>query len=201
MKHYNIPVFVPHRGCPNDCVFCNQKHITGIIKDLCEQEIREIVDEHLKTIPDGAHKEIAFFGGSFTGIDMELQRKYLSVAYEYIKKGVVIFCDDTERFAAQVLPKTVFGVCEEDSAAALMVFKNSGVAVISCGLGSKNTVTVSSISKNQMLIAFQRSFINIKGEVIEPREYRINLNKSYNTYSVLAAATALILNSIIPESI
>ena len=89
MKHYNIPVFVPHRGCPNDCVFCNQKHITGIIKDLSEQEIRDIVDEHLKTIPKDAHKEIAFFGGSFTGIDMELQRKYLSVAYEYIKKGDV----------------------------------------------------------------------------------------------------------------
>jgi len=80
---------VPHRGCPNDCVFCNQKHITGIIKDLSEQEIRDIVDEHLKTIPKDAHKEIAFFGGSFTGIDMELQRKYLSVAYEYIKKGDV----------------------------------------------------------------------------------------------------------------
>ena len=86
MKHYNIPVFVPHRGCPNDCVFCNQKHITGIIKDLTEQEIKDIVDEHLKTIPKDAHKEIAFFGGSFTGIDMELQRKYLAVAYEYIKK-------------------------------------------------------------------------------------------------------------------
>ena len=89
MKHYNIPVFVPHRGCPNDCVFCNQKHITGIIKDLTEQEIKDIVDEHLKTIPKDAHKEIAFFGGSFTGIDMELQRKYLAVAYEYIKRGDV----------------------------------------------------------------------------------------------------------------
>lgn len=118
-----------------------------------------------------------------------------------IKKGMVIFCDDTERFAAQDLPKTVFGICEEDCATALSVFKNSGVAVISCGLGSKNTVTVSSIGENQMLIAFQRSFINLKGEIIEPREYRINLTKSYNTYSVLAATTALILNSIIPETI
>lgn len=85
MKHYNIPVFVPHRGCPNDCVFCNQKHITGILKDITEEEIRAIVDEHLKTIPENAYKEIAFFGGSFTGIDMDLQRKYLKTAYEYVK--------------------------------------------------------------------------------------------------------------------
>lgn len=118
-----------------------------------------------------------------------------------IKKGVVIFCDDTGRFSSQRLPKTVLGICEEDCNAALNVFKNSGVAVISCGLCSKNTVTVSSISKNQLLIAFQRSFINLKGEVIEPREFQINLRKTYNTYSVLAAATALILNSIIPEII
>lgn len=89
MKHYNIPIFVPHRGCPNDCVFCNQKHITGIIKDITEEEIREIVDAHLETIPKEAHKEIAFFGGSFTGIDMDIQRKYLSLAYEYIKNGDV----------------------------------------------------------------------------------------------------------------
>ena len=47
-----------------------------LIWHLTEQEIREIVDEHLTTIPKDAHKEIAFFGGSFTGIDMELQRKY-----------------------------------------------------------------------------------------------------------------------------
>ena len=28
-KHVNIPIFIPHYGCPNDCVFCNQKKITG----------------------------------------------------------------------------------------------------------------------------------------------------------------------------
>ena len=24
-----IPIFVPHAGCPNKCVFCNQRRITG----------------------------------------------------------------------------------------------------------------------------------------------------------------------------
>lgn len=28
-KRYIIPIFVPHLGCPNDCVFCNQKSISG----------------------------------------------------------------------------------------------------------------------------------------------------------------------------
>lgn len=89
MKHYNIPVFVPHVGCPNDCVFCNQKHITGTLKEIRSEEIKEIINSHLKTIPENAYKEIAFFGGSFTGIDMKLQRKYLKLAYEYVKRGDV----------------------------------------------------------------------------------------------------------------
>ena len=33
-KEYVIPVFVPHLGCPNDCIFCNQKSISGQKKKL-----------------------------------------------------------------------------------------------------------------------------------------------------------------------
>ena len=29
MKHINIPIFIPHLGCPNQCIFCNQRHISG----------------------------------------------------------------------------------------------------------------------------------------------------------------------------
>ena len=28
-RQYIIPIFVPHLGCPNDCIFCNQKSISG----------------------------------------------------------------------------------------------------------------------------------------------------------------------------
>lgn len=87
MKHYNIPIFVPHIGCPFDCVFCNQRHITGTSGEISKEEIVKIIEEHLATIPKDAYKEIAFFGGSFTGIEKNLRRKYLEIAYEYIKSG------------------------------------------------------------------------------------------------------------------
>lgn len=89
MKHINIPVFIPHIGCPNDCVFCNQKHITGNVSEVTEKEIEEIIEEHLLTIPELSYREIAFFGGSFTGISEDLQERYLKFAYRYIEEGKV----------------------------------------------------------------------------------------------------------------
>ena len=89
-KEYVIPVFVPHLGCPNDCIFCNQKSISGQKKNVTKEEAKKIIDNFLKNIKDkDAKKEIAFFGGSFTGIDENVQEELLQVAYEYIEKGQV----------------------------------------------------------------------------------------------------------------
>ena len=87
---YVIPVFVPHLGCPNDCIFCNQKSISGQKKNITKEDVIKIVDNYLENIKDKeAEKEIAFFGGSFTGIEVEKQEELLQTAYEYIKKGKV----------------------------------------------------------------------------------------------------------------
>lgn len=88
-KHYIIPVFVPHLGCPNDCVFCNQKSISGQTKQVTQDDVRNIIDNHLKNIKEDAKIEIAFFGGSFTAIEPEKQEELLKVAYEYVKEGKV----------------------------------------------------------------------------------------------------------------
>lgn len=88
MKNYNIPIFVPHRGCPFDCVFCNQKHITGQTDEVDENDVKNTIEEYLKTLPkEDVFIETAFFGGSFTGIDIDVQRKLLGAAYEYVKSG------------------------------------------------------------------------------------------------------------------
>lgn len=89
-REYVIPVFVPHLGCPNDCVFCNQKSISGQKKSITRDEAKKTIDYFLESIKDkDAKKEIAFFGGSFTGIDENKQEELLKVAYEYIEKGQV----------------------------------------------------------------------------------------------------------------
>lgn len=88
MKYFNIPIFVPHLGCPFDCVFCNQRKITGADGNVSAETVRKTVEEHLQLLPkQDAGIEIAFFGGSFTGISAALQEELLSAACEYIGKN------------------------------------------------------------------------------------------------------------------
>ena len=90
MKTYNIPVFVPHRGCPFDCVFCNQKRITGTACKVTPDDVRETIEKYLRTLPnDGCVIETAFFGGSFTGIPLYEQSALLNAAKPFKDSGKI----------------------------------------------------------------------------------------------------------------
>ncbi len=111
-NYYIIPIFVPHEGCPHDCVFCNQDKITGVKKDslrivedgrraelnnscsndeeVTAESVRKTVYEYLETINHNETTvEISFFGGTFTGIREEKQRELLEVAREFKEKGLI----------------------------------------------------------------------------------------------------------------
>lgn len=89
-KQYIIPIFVPHLGCPNDCIFCNQKSISGQKSNMTKEKAKEIIENYLKSIDkENAQIEIAFFGGSFTAIEEERQEELLQVASEFVKSGQV----------------------------------------------------------------------------------------------------------------
>ena len=82
MRHVNIPIFIPHLGCPNNCVFCNQRSISGH-GDFDIGSVRREIETVLSTVGEGDVCEIAFFGGSFTGIDRALMISLLDIAQEY----------------------------------------------------------------------------------------------------------------------
>lgn len=88
-NQYTIPIFIPHLGCKNECVFCNQKKISGTQKIDELLELEKNIDDCLRRIDNGKDIQIAFFGGSFTGIDIEKQIEYLKLANKYISNGLV----------------------------------------------------------------------------------------------------------------
>ena len=88
-KHANIPIFIPHYGCPNACVFCNQVRITGK-PSFTESDVRSEIESALQTIGSEVSEiEIAFFGGSFTAIPRNEMLSLLSISDEYTKSGRV----------------------------------------------------------------------------------------------------------------
>ena len=88
-KHKNIPVFIPHLGCPNDCVFCNQRSISGT-RDFDVKKVSFIIEEALSTIDiTSTELQLAYFGGSFTGIDRDDMMYLLSIGKSYIYKGII----------------------------------------------------------------------------------------------------------------
>ncbi len=87
MRHINIPIFIPHLGCPNDCVFCNQRKISGK-REFDITAVREELEAATATVNyTDSEVEIAFFGGSFTGIDRGDMLYLLGLAKEYIESG------------------------------------------------------------------------------------------------------------------
>ena len=88
MRHVNIPIFIPHLGCPNMCVFCNQRSISGKMSfDI--SSVQSEIEQALSTLNADDVCEIAFFGGSFTGIERSLMIDLLSLAQKYIDCGRV----------------------------------------------------------------------------------------------------------------
>ncbi len=84
-----IPVFVPHLGCPNDCVFCNQRHISGSQLPASAEDVRQAIEKAAALPLNGAKRQLAFYGGSFTAIPVKEQESLLGAAKEYLDKGII----------------------------------------------------------------------------------------------------------------
>lgn len=85
IKHFTIPIFIPELACPFQCVFCDQRKISGSIEAPDLEDVDEIIQKYLSTLPtEKAEIEIGFFGGNFTGIPESEQRAFLDLAQKYV---------------------------------------------------------------------------------------------------------------------
>ena len=138
-KHANIPIFIPHLGCPNQCVFCNQRSITGK-NEFDPARVDEIIKSSLATIDENTECEIAFFGGSFTGIDMGLMLKLLEIAHSYVK------CGRVKSIRCSTRPDYI-------NVQILDILKTYGVSVIELGLQSADDQVLSACKRGHDFFA------------------------------------------------
>jgi histone acetyltransferase (RNA polymerase elongator complex component) len=84
-----IPFFIPHSGCPHQCVFCNQKNITGQATPVAPSTIPRKITEYLAGSSTDNLAHVAFYGGSFTALPFETQREYLNAVQPFIQTGQI----------------------------------------------------------------------------------------------------------------
>ena len=85
------PVFLPHAGCPFQCVYCNQR-VTVSCADR-ESGIAEFVRSRLADYAgqvrrSGLAGEIAFYGGTFTALPRGLVEEILAAASVFVRQGI-----------------------------------------------------------------------------------------------------------------
>jgi histone acetyltransferase (RNA polymerase elongator complex component) len=90
MKRLIIPFFLRNRGCPHRCVFCNERMLAGNAEEVTETRMRETVKSYVTGSSRKYDRvEIAFYGGSFTGMAHGEQMELLHMAGALINEGVV----------------------------------------------------------------------------------------------------------------
>ena len=89
-KPFIISIFLPHAGCPQQCVFCNQTTISGVNSKTSAIQVRNTVESFLRyKSKDRSPIQIAFFGGNFLGIRMEEIKRLLAEASAFVEAGRV----------------------------------------------------------------------------------------------------------------
>jgi len=98
-----IPVFLPHAGCPHQCIFCDQTAITGQKKGIPSPgDLRRVVDAFLKhKTQERKAPQLAFYGGNFLGLETGDMISLLQLADDLNKAGKI----DSIRFSTR--PDTV----------------------------------------------------------------------------------------------
>ncbi len=111
MKHANISLFVPHMGCPHQCSFCNQKTISGSVKELTPEDVTLTLNSALNDGIDPQNTEIAFFGGSFTAIPREYMVSLLEATKPFMDAGD--FCGIRISTRPDAIDEEILGILKE----------------------------------------------------------------------------------------
>ncbi|PID74402.1 MAG: radical SAM protein [Deltaproteobacteria bacterium] len=85
-----IPLFIPHRGCPHDCLFCNQQEISGVRRQAADRlDVEAQIRDWLRHQGGRQEVQVAFYGGSFTCLPEEEQRSLLAAVQPFLDSGKV----------------------------------------------------------------------------------------------------------------
>jgi histone acetyltransferase (RNA polymerase elongator complex component) len=89
MNKVTVPFFISHQGCPHTCVFCNQSTISGSSGYIPTAE--DILAKIFSWQQTAGERplEVAFFGGTFTALPMDVQEQLLQPVQGLLAAGEI----------------------------------------------------------------------------------------------------------------
>ena len=154
-KPYVIPVFITHEGCPHRCLFCDQGSITGeprgpsqtVTSDDVAATILQALSRPRKS-PD-REVQVAFYGGSFTGLVSERQKELLGAVRPFLREGRV------QAIRLSTRPDYV------DKETGLFL-RSQGVSVVELGVQSLDPVVLSATRRGYSADRVAEAFTFLK---------------------------------------
>lgn len=94
MKKNNliIPIFLPFAGCLNRCIYCNQRLLHPQSLDVTSDTVDKTIADYTRTFKgrrDETNIEVAFYGGSFTGLKRDKQIQILTLFKKHLKDKTI----------------------------------------------------------------------------------------------------------------
>jgi histone acetyltransferase (RNA polymerase elongator complex component) len=158
-RPFIIPIFLPHAGCPHQCVFCNQTSITGVGRDTVSPEkVEQQIHEFLKYKGNARRPvQVAFYGGNFLGLEKEYIERLLNVSAKFVKNKRI----DAIRFSTR--PDTI----DHDR---IETIKNYPVSTVEIGAQSMDDGVLATARRKHSASDTQRAVTLLKD-----RRYQIGL--------------------------
>ena len=154
-KPFIIPVFIPHQGCPHQCVFCNQRNITGRQNAPDQGRIREQVEQFLSYNRQKRRPvQVAFFGGNFLGLPQDRMMGLLRAIHPFLRSKDV----DSIRFSTR--PETL-------KARTLDLIRGFPVSTIELGAQSMDDRILALSKRGHTRWATERAVFLVKKEAYE----------------------------------
>lgn len=158
-RPFIVPVFLPHAGCPHQCVFCNQRSITGVKQHIVSSKnVHCRINEFLRYKKRDRRKvQIAFYGGNFLGLKKDDIKFFLNESAAFVKNKDV----DSIRFSTR--PDTI-------DPGRLEMIKNYPVSEIEIGVQSMDDRVLTLIKRGH-----SASDVESAVKLLKSRDYKIGL--------------------------
>jgi histone acetyltransferase (RNA polymerase elongator complex component) len=158
-RPFIIPIFLPHAGCPHQCVFCNQTSITGVERNTVSSEkVERRIHEFLSyNRNDRQPVQVAFYGGNFLGLEKEYFKRLLDVSAIFVKSKKI----DGIRFSTR--PDTI----DHDR---IEIIKDYPITTVEIGVQSMDDRVLATARRGHSASDTQQAVTLLKD-----RNYRIGL--------------------------